>query len=291
MTGSVWHQNAWCKTGMDSNSWRIAFVLWAVIYASTASGTTEPKSFAVSLENSAVTPKTPLMKNPKNRSCVRKSVFIVDDHPIYRDGLTYLIQTTLPNVDVCGQADDAVTALEKILKTNCDVVIVDVALPGRSGLELARDIHTMRPKTAVLIISAHNELMYAERALRNHARGYVMKHEPPARVVSALKAVLAGEVWFSERVSAKLFDLITGRESISTSCCSVERLTDRELEILKLIGEGRRNKEIAGLLNLSPKTVDVHRCHIREKLGLSSGPELVCYAAHWVTSLTVANHA
>jgi DNA-binding NarL/FixJ family response regulator len=226
------------------------------------------------------------MKKGKSKSDQRKSVFLVDDHPIYRNGLSQLIQSDLPHVDICGHAGDAVEGLEKILKTNCDVAIVDIGLPGRSGLELARDIHTMRPRTHVLIVSAYNEMMYAERALRNHALGYVMKHEAPARVLMALRSVLSGEAWFSEAVSTKLFDRITGKAKVTANGESVERLTDRELEILKLIGEGRRNKEIAVLLNLSSKTVDVHRCHIREKLGLSSGPELVCYAAHWSAALT-----
>jgi DNA-binding NarL/FixJ family response regulator len=224
------------------------------------------------------------MKKSQSKACVRKSVFVVDDHPIYRDGLIHLIKTELQNIDISGQASDAVEALEKILKTNCDVAIVDVALPGRSGIELARDIHTMRPKTAVLMVSAYNDLMYAERALRNHARGYIMKHEPPARVLAAIRSVLAGETWFSERVSARLFDIMMGRTKVTPSSHSIERLTNRELEILNLIGEGKRNKDIAGHLHLSPKTVDVHRCHIREKLGLSSGPELVCYAAHWAAA-------
>ena len=117
-----------------------------------------------------------------------------------------------------------------------------------------------------------------------------MKHESPERLVQAVGAVLAGDVWFSERVSAKLFDVITGRGKVSSACHSLDRLTDRELEILKLVGEGKRNKEIAQELNLSPKTVDVHRCHIREKLGLNSGPELVCYAAHWVESMLISGN-
>jgi DNA-binding NarL/FixJ family response regulator len=226
------------------------------------------------------------MKKGSSKDDLQKSVFIVDDHPIFRLGLIQLIQTEIPNVEICGQAGDAVEGLEKILKTNCDLAIVDIGLPGRSGLELSRDIRTMRPKTNVLIVSAYNEMMYAERALQNHALGYVMKNEPPTRVLMALQSVLSGETWFSESVSAKLFDRITGKAKVTTSGHSIERLTDRELEILKLIGEGRRNKEIAADLNLSPKTVDVHRCHIREKLGLSSGPELVCYAAHWSAALT-----
>jgi DNA-binding NarL/FixJ family response regulator len=226
------------------------------------------------------------MKKGSTKGNPRKSVFIVDDHPIFRMGLVQLIQTEIPNANICGQAGDAVEGLEKILKTNCDLAIVEIGLPGRSGLELSRDIRTMRPRTNVLIVSAYNEMMYAERALQNHALGYVMKSEPPTRVLMALQSVLSGESWFSESVSTKLFDRITGKAKAATSRHSIERLTDRELEILKFIGEGKRNKDIAAVLNLSPKTVDVHRCHIREKLGLSSGPELVCYAAHWSAALT-----
>lgn len=224
---------------------------------------------------------------PTTRS--RQSVFVVDDHPLFREGLLQLIHSSLAGVEICGEAGNAVEGLEKLLKVRCDLAIVDVALPGRSGLELARDLHAMRPQTAVLILSAYDELLYAERALRSHARGYVMKQENSSRIVQAMQSVMAGGVWFSDQVSAKLFDVIIGRPHLTAACNSIDRLTDRELEILRLIGSGKRNKEIADELNLSPKTVDVHRCHIREKLGLNSGPELVCYAAHWVEAAASTN--
>lgn len=215
----------------------------------------------------------------------RPSVFVVDDHPLFREGLSNLLRTSLENVNICGEASNAVEALEKLLKTACDVAVIDIALPGRSGLELARDLHAMRPQTGVVILSACDELLYAERALRSHARGYVMKQESSRRIVQAIQTVLEGSVWFSERVSAKLFNVIVGRPQSGEGGGSIEQLTDRELEILRLIGAGKRNKEIAAELNLSPKTVDVHRCHIRKKLGLKSGPELVCYASRWSDSV------
>ncbi len=220
------------------------------------------------------------MKGRSANSDRKGSVFIVDDHPVFADGLSRLIRLEL-KVEIVGVAHNAVDALQRILKTPCDLALVDVSLPGRSGMELTRDIHAMRPQTAVLVLSAYDEMLYAERALRSHARGYIMKHELPMRIVEAVRTVLSGNVWFSPQISAKLFDAIMGRPRVSATCHSIDRLTDRELEILKLIGEGRRNKDIACRLNLSPKTVDVHRSHIREKLGLQSGPELVCYAAKW----------
>ena len=220
------------------------------------------------------------MKKRSAATAEKRQVFIVDDHPVFSDGLARLLRSEL-KIEVVGVAHNAVEALQRILKTPCDLALVDISLPGRSGIELARDIHVMRPKTSVLVISAYDELLYAERALKNHARGYIMKHEPPMRIVEAVQTVLGGNVWFSQQISAKLFNLIMGRPRGAVTSHSIERLTDRELEILKLIGEGKRNKEIASRLNLSPKTVDVHRSHIREKLGLQSGPELVCYAAKW----------
>jgi DNA-binding NarL/FixJ family response regulator len=231
------------------------------------------------------------MKKRALPALVRKSVFVVDDHPVFRAGLIQLIQMEFPHVDICGEANNAVEGLEKLLKVRCDLVIVEIALPGRSGLELARDIHAMRPHMSVIVISAFDELLYAERALASHARGYIMKYESPSRIAHALRTVLAGDSWFSERVSAKLFDVITGRTQVSAASNSLQRLSDRELEILRLIGMGKRNAEIAGELSLSPKTVDVHRCHIREKLGLNSGPELVCYAVHWVISMANRSNA
>jgi DNA-binding NarL/FixJ family response regulator len=221
------------------------------------------------------------MKKRKKVANPRPSVFVVDDHPLFREGLIRLIQNSFGNVNICGEASNAVEALEKLLKVNCDIAIIDIALPGRSGLELARDLHAMRPQIGVVILSACDELLYAERALRSHARAYVMKQEPSRRIAQAIKAVLEGSVWFSERVSAKLFNVMVGRPQSSAPGHAIEQLTDRELEILRLIGSGKRNKEIAAELNLSPKTVDVHRCHIRQKLGLKSGPELVCYASRW----------
>jgi len=226
------------------------------------------------------------MHAPATKQRSKKHVFLVDDHPVFRQGIMHL--TACQNdIAICGEAGNAVDGLDKILKAPCDLVIADIALPGRSGLELIRDIHTMRPETPVLVLSLYDEVLYAERALRNHARGYIMKQEDPRRILEAIRAVLAGNVWFSERVSARLFSLISGAKGPAEDkrYSSVDRLTDRELEILRLIGEGKRNTDIAKELNLSRKTVDVHRCHIREKLGLRSGPEMTCYATRCAEAL------
>ncbi len=209
----------------------------------------------------------------------QKRVFIVDDHPVFRDGLVR-IANQVPGLVVCGEADNAAQAFEAISKLHPDLVLMDINLPGKSGLELLQDVHAMRPELSVLVISMHDEQLYAERVLRAGGRGYIMKQEGPDKMREAIIKVLNGQVYASERTAAAILDALSRpRSAASTSVLS--KLTDRELEILRLIGQGKDTHEIADTLHISTKTVDTHRGHLREKLGLKNGTELIHYAVRW----------
>ena len=209
-----------------------------------------------------------------------KKVFIVDDHPVFREGLVR-IAAAVPGLVVCGEADNARDAFDAISKLNPDLVLMDINLPGKSGLELLQDVHAMRPELPVLVISMHDEQLYAERVLRAGGRGYIMKQEGPEKMRVAITKVLNGQVYASERTAAAILDALS-RPRSSASTSTVGKLTDRELEILRLTGQGKDNRAIAQELHISLKTVDTHRGHIKEKLGLKNGTELIHYAVRWV---------
>lgn len=209
-----------------------------------------------------------------------KKVFIVDDHPVFRDGLVR-IASAISGLVVCGEADNARDAFDAIAKLNPDLVLMDINLPGKSGLELMQDVHAMHPELPVLVISMHDEQLYAERVLRAGARGYIMKQEGPDKMRDAITKVLNGQVYASERTAAAILDALS-RPRSSASTSTVGKLTDRELEVLRLTGQGKDNRAIAQELHISLKTVDTHRGHIKEKLGLKNGTELVHYAVRWV---------
>jgi len=209
-----------------------------------------------------------------------KKVFIVDDHPVFRDGLVR-IATAIPGLVVCGEADNARDAFEAISKQDPDLVLMDVNLPGKSGLELLQDVQAVRPELPVLVISMHDEKLYAERVLRAGGRGYIMKQEGPDKMREAIAKVLNGQVYASERTTAAILDAFS-RPRSSESTSTVGKLTDRELEILRLTGQGKDNRAISLDLHISLKTVDTHRAHIREKLGVKNGTELIHYAVRWV---------
>jgi len=209
----------------------------------------------------------------------RKRIFIVDDHPVFREGLVRLIQRQ-PDLAVCGEAGDAARALTAIERLKPELVLVDVGLPGRSGLELIKDLRAVSRETAVLVISLHDESLYAEVVLRAGARGYVMKKEDPQKILQAIRQVLDGQFYLSPKISVRLLDGLSHRVSRTKS--PLGRLSDRELEILQLVGQGQDSRAIAKQLNLSFKTVDAHRGHIKEKLELRNHTELICYAARWV---------
>src|SRR5688572_2577952 len=224
-------------------------------------------------------------KRAKDRNAGR-NVFIVDDHPVFREGLVSLVNREL-NLTVCGEATNAAQALAAIERLKPDLAIVDIGLPGRSGLELVKDIRAVRRDTAILVISMHDETLYAERVLRAGANGYLMKQEGPGKIVQAIRAVLEGQIYLSGKMSSRVLDAFSGNPAKSNS--PIARLSDRELEVMQLIGHGLDSHTIAQQLNLSFKTVDAHRSHIKEKLELQSGVELICFAARWVEAQQAAN--
>ena len=215
-----------------------------------------------------------------------KKIFIVDDHPVYRDGLVMLIKREA-DLAVCGEADNAPQALAAIESSKPDLVLADIGLPGKSGLELVKDLRAARPEMAVLVISMHDETLYAERVLRAGGRGYVMKQAGPEKILQAIRQVLDGQIAVSGKMSARILDALSDRRAKTNS--PIARLTDREFEILQLIGRGKDSHAIAGQLHLSVKTVDAHRGNLKEKLELKSGTELICYAARWMEKHSPAN--
>ncbi len=215
----------------------------------------------------------------KQKAEPKKRILIVDDHPMMREGLVHFIGNQA-DLEVCGEAETASIALDMIASSKPDVVLADITLPGKSGLELVKDIAAMHPHIATLVVSMHDESVYAERVLRAGGRGYVMKREGGKRIVAAIRKVLAGEVAVSEKMSAKILQIFSGRRGDATES-PIEQLTDREFEVFQLIGRGKSTREMAGELHLSAKTVEVHRAHIKEKFGIKTASELISYAARW----------
>lgn len=209
----------------------------------------------------------------------RTRVFLVDDHPMMRDGMARLIDSE-PGLMCCGGAASAEAAIDEIARCHPDLVITDITLPQRSGLDLIKDLAAMRPELPVFVYSMHDEKLYAERALRAGARGYLMKEAGSEAMLEAIRRVLAGEVSVSPKVAAKLLTSFSNSK-VRGSQSPIEKLSDREFDVFKLIGEGRSTKEIADQLHLSHKTVAVHRGHIKEKLGIASSAELVHQAIRW----------
>lgn len=212
----------------------------------------------------------------------KNKILIVDDHPIVRRGLAELINQE-EDLIVCGQADDAYDAMEAIKALKPDMVIVDISLKEKSGLEVIKDIKAQYPALTVLTLSMHDESLYAERALRAGARGYIMKLEATEKVITAIRKVLSGQVYVSNGVAARMVGkFVGGRPDVGAS--DIDRLSDRELEVFCLIGQGHGTREIAERLHLSVKTIETYRAHIKEKLNLASAAELLQYAIRWASS-------
>ena len=210
------------------------------------------------------------------------SVLIVDDHPVVRQGLAQLINQE-KDLEVRGYAEDAYQAMQEIKDVRPDMVIVDISLKDTSGMDLIKDMKIQYPNLPILILSMHDDSLYAERALRAGAKGYIMKHEATERVITAIRRVLAGEIYVSDSMAAKMVSkLATGVAPHSTS--PVESLSDRELEVFRLIGEGHKTRDVADKLHLSVKTIETYRAHIKEKLGFKDGNELFRFAVEWVNS-------
>lgn len=211
----------------------------------------------------------------------RRSVLIVDDHPVLRHGISQIINNEKDLV-VCGEAESAPTALEAMRRLHPDLALIDISLQGTNGIELIKLMRAEQPKLPILMLSMHDESLYALRALRAGARGYVMKGEAMEHVLTALRKVLEGDIYVSPRFSERLvFKAIQSLEGGMGS--PVDKLSDRELEVLQLLGKGFGTREIANELHLSIKTIETHRAHIKEKLGFKDAGEMVRFAIDWVT--------
>lgn len=220
-------------------------------------------------------------KNPNHPSPDSARVLLVEDHPMLREHLAHLIREQ-PGMEICGETDNAPSALDLILRTQPDIAIVDISLRGTSGLELIKDIKSRGITVPVLVLSMHDENLYAERALRAGARGYITKNEASSVVIEAIRTVLTGGVYVSSQLAAKIIKRVAIGGAAQAGQSGMDLLADRELEVFELIGSGRTVREIAELLNLGESTVDTYRARIKEKLGLRTAAEVVLRAGQWV---------
>lgn len=220
----------------------------------------------------------------QNQPTVRKGkarVLLVDDHPILRKGLAQMINME-QDLTVCGEAEEAGKAFELVGTLQPDVAVVDISLKTGNGIELVKNVKARYPELPILVLSMHDESLYAERALRAGSLGYIMKEEATEQVLVAIRRVLKGEIFLSEKMKSRMLQQLTtgGRGKVVVS--PIENLTDRELEVFRLIGEGRSTRQIAAELHLSVRTVEAYREYIKSKLNLRNATELVQHAFHWV---------
>ncbi len=207
-------------------------------------------------------------------------VFIVEDHPIFRSGLAQLIENE-SGMGVCGESEEHLDALNRIKKIKPDLVIVDLSLKDSSGMELIKDLKLYMPDVKILTISMHDENIYAERVLRSGAKGYIMKQEAPETIITAIRQVMNGRVYVSENIQLQMLNkFVDGKDSHQSS--PLDLLSDRELEVFELIGNGFSTRQISDKLHISIKTVENHRAHIKDKLNISNSIELIRQATIWV---------
>jgi DNA-binding NarL/FixJ family response regulator len=209
-----------------------------------------------------------------------KRLLLVDDHPIMRHGLVQLISAE-PDLEVCAEAGNAAEGMTAAAKQNPDLVIADLTLPDKHGLEFIKDLRALHPDLQIMVLSMHDESLYAERALRAGARGYLMKEAAAEHLIRAVRRVLGGDIYLSDKMASVMLELLSGQRKTST-LAGIDRLTDRELEVLQLIGSGRGTRQIADQLHVSVRTIDAHRAHIKDKLQLPDGNALVRHAVRWV---------
>lgn len=224
----------------------------------------------------------PLVKKIAKKTKGKKLVFLVDDHPAMRQGLKELIDQEA-DLRVCGEAGDIPSALAGIQKTKPDIAIVDLTLKESNGLDLVKDLKIRFVVLPVLVLSMHNEVLYAERSIRAGARGYIMKEATTENIIEAIHRVLDGDIYLSPGVSSKILNKMAGGPAGNTE--PVETLSDRELEVFKLIGEGLRTRDIADRLYLSIKTIESYREHIKIKLHLDNAAKLTRAAVEWTKKL------
>jgi DNA-binding NarL/FixJ family response regulator len=208
-------------------------------------------------------------------------VLLVDDHPVVREGIAQIIRQA-GGLEVCAQADCPEQALLAVSTSKPDVAVLDLGLGASSGLGLIQDLKELHPRLPLLALSMHDESLYAERVLRAGASGYIMKQEVAEQFVEAVRKVLGGGIYLSERMSARMLERLSGRKTAATAAtAAIDRLSDRELEVLRLVGRCMSTRDIAAKLFLSVKTVETHLDHVKTKLGLESGRELFRYAIVW----------
>jgi DNA-binding NarL/FixJ family response regulator len=209
-------------------------------------------------------------------------VLLVDDHPIVRQGLALLIDRE-PDLSVCGEADGAHTAFHAITTLRPDIVVLDISLNGPDGLDVLKEIRLKSASMPVLILSMHDESIYAERAMRAGANGYIMKQEATEKVLVAIRRILQGEVYLSDRLTNTMLQQYM-RGTTTPKKSPLVNLTDRELEVFRLIGEGHGTRQIADELHLSVKTIESYQAHIKEKLALRNARELLQHAIEWTVN-------
>ncbi len=207
-------------------------------------------------------------------------MLIVDDHPMMRTGLARLIDNER-DLKVSAEADNARQAMDIAVGQTLDLILLDISLPDKNGLELIKDIRALKPGLPILVVSMHDESLYAERVLRAGGRGYIMKQEGGKMLLQAIRQVLNGQIYVSEKMSAGILESFSGRHA-EGAISPVQQLTDREFEVFQLIGQGQSTREIAAHLHLSVKTVEVHRLNIKKKLKLQTATDLVRHAVRWL---------
>ena len=219
-------------------------------------------------------------RNPTRQSADKIRVLLVEDHPMFREQLRQLINKE-PDMRVCGESDDSCDALELLQSISADIVIVDLTLKNSSGLELLKDLKARKIDVPVLVLSMHDELLYAERVLRAGARGYITKHGTSNEVMAAIRKVLSGHIYLGPEMASRVIETLSARPKIENG---VSSLTDRELEIFELIGRGRTTRQISGYLHLGISTVDTYRARIKAKLKLENASQLCHEAIRWVSA-------
>ena len=216
---------------------------------------------------------------PPPHSQKKQSILLVEDHPMTRLGLRMMIDSE-DDLEVCGEVGDAANGLTAATRLSPSLVLTDVTLPGRSGFELVQDLAARCPHIPVLVLSMHSEMTYARRALEIGARGYIMKSESGEAILQAIRTILRGHIYLSQAAGSQLLEFLNNRSQRKQT--GVEVLSPREFEIFRLIGEGISTEDIAARLNISTKTVETHRNHIKEKVGTPRMGELIAFAASWL---------
>lgn len=219
-------------------------------------------------------------RSPTPARPVRRQVLVVDDHPLTRGGLAGIIDAQ-PDFQVCAEAGSPGEAISILARTKPDLVVTDLSMPGRSGTEFIKDLLALHPQMPILVLSMHDEEIHAERVLRAGARGYIMKDAGAAKMLEAIRHVASGQVYVSPAMASKILNALSGTRPRGSGS-PIEQLSDREFEVFQLMGQGLTTKEVAARLNLSPKTVDVHRGNLKAKLGLRDATALMRQAVRWV---------